>query len=267
MLSEELRKEYNPDNSMLRKAQLRMVEMLRFVDDICKKNNIIYWLDAGTLLGAVRHGGFIPWDDDTDICMPLADMLKFKKIMLESNPSEEFILQCHETDPGYNRSQWVVLRDLKSEYIQDNKFHQNLKYKGLQIDIFPLEKDVPTKLKKIVDILQMYFIDRPTVSDKWYYKIVKPFRKQTWAVINKLIIPQFRKYKVKSDYYYMSYGIPYYYKRYFKDIYPLKRMSFENYDFNVPFDVDSFLTSLYGDWKTIPKQEDRHTHEVQVKFY
>ena len=67
--SEELKEKYNPDGSDTRRAQLRMLEMLHFIDDICKKNNIEYYINSGTLLGAVRHGGFIPWDDDLDICI------------------------------------------------------------------------------------------------------------------------------------------------------------------------------------------------------
>ena len=59
---EQLRCQYNPDGSPLRELQLRMLEMLKCVDSICEKHNIRYWLSYGTLLGAVRHGGFIPWE-------------------------------------------------------------------------------------------------------------------------------------------------------------------------------------------------------------
>jgi len=73
MTNEELREKYNPDGSELRHAQLRMLEMLSFLDKVCTENKITYWIDDGTLLGAVRHGGFIPWDDDVDVAMPLDD--------------------------------------------------------------------------------------------------------------------------------------------------------------------------------------------------
>ncbi|MBD5280217.1 MAG: hypothetical protein HDS35_06710 [Bacteroides sp.] len=68
-LQAELRAKYNPEGSDLRKAQLRMLSLLIFLDKVCKDNNLEYWLDSGTLIGAARHGGFIPWDDDCDIEM------------------------------------------------------------------------------------------------------------------------------------------------------------------------------------------------------
>ena len=75
----ELRQLYNPECSELRMSQLRMLEILDYISDLCEKNGLRYWLCAGTLLGAYRHGGFIPWDDDLDIEMPIEDMLKLKK--------------------------------------------------------------------------------------------------------------------------------------------------------------------------------------------
>ena len=64
---------YNGEGTMLRKAQLRMVDILVAIDKVCRDNGINYWIDYGTLLGAVRHKGFIPWDDDIDICVLTED--------------------------------------------------------------------------------------------------------------------------------------------------------------------------------------------------
>jgi len=81
-----LREKYNSDDSILRKAQLRMLGMMVYVDKLCRENHLSYWLEGGTLLGAVRHKGFIPWDDDVDIYMPVEDARQLKKIvMLDKN--------------------------------------------------------------------------------------------------------------------------------------------------------------------------------------
>ena len=268
--SEELKAKYNPEGSNLRLAQLRMVEMLKFIDSVCKEHGLNYWLSFGTLIGAMRHGGFIPWDDDTDICMPIEDLRKFKEIMLNNNPSKEFVLQCHETDPNYNRSEWAALRDLRSEYIQDNRFHNLLKYRGCQVDIFPVEDNLSYKLKSLTDSIQHYFITMPTLSNRWYYVVFRPFRSVMWNLLNRIIIPLCRLHKNKEnrDVYIVSYGviIPYKFIGRKSDIYPCRRVLFENVEFDVPNKYNEYLTNLYGDWMIIPSSSNIKTHEVEVIF-
>ena len=94
-----------PDNrqegeTVLRQAQLVMLRMLKIIDYICRKHDISYWMCSGTLLGAVRHKGFIPWDDDLDICMIREDYERFVKIAVNEFP-EDMMLQTRETDPHY----------------------------------------------------------------------------------------------------------------------------------------------------------------------
>ena len=81
-----LRQRFNPDGSLLRRQQMRMLELLIEVDRICKKHNIKYWLGSGTLIGAARHKGFIPWDDDLDIEM-LWDVLRWFRKRRKSHPA------------------------------------------------------------------------------------------------------------------------------------------------------------------------------------
>ena len=78
--------QYNPEGSTLRKAQMRMLEMLVEVDTICRKHNIPYWIDFGTLLGAVRHKGFIPWDDDMDISVYEKDYNRLREVLVKELP-------------------------------------------------------------------------------------------------------------------------------------------------------------------------------------
>ena len=99
MNNEELRKRFNPDGSMLRRQQMRMLEILIEVDRICKKHGIPYWLSSGTLIGAVRHNGFIPWDDDLDIEMMRKDYLRLLQVLPGELP-DWLALQNDETDPN-----------------------------------------------------------------------------------------------------------------------------------------------------------------------
>ena len=116
--------QYNPEGSTLRKMQLRILDILVEIDKVCRKHGIGYWIDFGTLLGAVRHGGFIPWDDDLDIAMTSEDFQKFLEIAPKELPPTLF-LQTKSTDPSYNMPVNKV-RDKESFFItQHDDFTKN----------------------------------------------------------------------------------------------------------------------------------------------
>ena len=94
---------YNPEGSELRRMQRKMLEILDAFDAICRKHSINYWLACGTLLGARRHGGFIPWDDDLDVTILLSDYKKLVSVLKEELPR-----QFKTSDQG-NRQKLLVL--------------------------------------------------------------------------------------------------------------------------------------------------------------
>ena len=95
-----LRQKYSPDGSPLRELQLLLFEEVKFLDKICKENGLTYFLTGGSALGAVRHQGFIPWDDDMDIALFEDDYKKLVKILLETE-SDQYVLHCRKTDFNY----------------------------------------------------------------------------------------------------------------------------------------------------------------------
>ena len=123
----------------LRKMQLLQLDMLVEMDRVCRENNISYVITSGTLLGAVRHRGYIPWDDDADINMLREDYEKFKRVANQMNPDICFF-QDHTTDHDY-RWGYGKIRRTGTTYIRLGQEHLKGK-NGVFIDVFPLD-DIP----------------------------------------------------------------------------------------------------------------------------
>lgn len=259
----QLRARYNPDGSDQRRAQLRMQEMLKFVDSFCKENDIKYWLEGGTLLGAMRHGGFIPWDDDTDICMTYEDAEKFKRLMLERKPHPDFVIQCHETDPTYYGF-WPVLRDLKSEYFQKgNLLHERRNLRGLQIDIFPMRPGLNRFIHRFCATLAVRLVEKPLR----YHK--SPHVTFQYRMLRHVVFPMFRALSRigASRLYRLDLGLQWYQSIPPEAIFPLGRAEFEGIRLSVPHDPDAYLTRQFGDWKHVPDHDHIVDHKTTYAFY
>lgn len=132
----------------VRDVQLVLLEMLKDIDALCQKHGIRYWLTGGSALGAVRHKGFIPWDDDADIGMLREDYEKFQKVVHELN--ERYVVQCFETHPEYNVL--VPPMKIRKKHTYCVEYNALLKNKckdsdGLFIDVFVLDHVSENKLK------------------------------------------------------------------------------------------------------------------------
>lgn len=263
--TEELRKRFNPDGSILRRQQMRMLELLEAVDKVCKKHNIPYWLSSGTLIGAARHQGFIPWDDDLDIEMLREDYLRLLKVLPQELP-DNFALQTHETDHNYIFI-YGKLRDKDSYLDEVNYYDRNWKYKGIYIDIFPLEKN-PYPLAWIAGHLQGQIynqlnnkkLDEETISKRvqWIYKWNEKLNFPILRFIAKLIPEKALRH---------SFGTAYFKPRYLDDIFPLTEMEFEGKMFPVPHNTDAHLKKIYGDYMQLPDLSQIHPHYAKLEFY
>ncbi len=262
----ELRNRFNPDESQLRQTQLRMLEILIEVDRVCKKHRISYWLDSGTLLGAVRHQGFIPWDDDLDIQMLRSDFKKFIKIFpIECSP--DFILQINKTDRNY-MAPYAKVRDIHSCIAENNeKLDTHYKYKGLYIDVFLLEpasENLAVLGRKFQVVVYLF-----SVFKKDYFGLKTFFANLVrWGVYNIVfelfrIISKGMKYKNL----YHTYGSGFLKHRVKEEIFPLTELSFEGKHFPVPAKYDAFLRRIYGDYMQLPDLNNVHNHINNVEFY
>ncbi len=264
MISEELqaqlRAQYNPDGSTLRKHQLVMLEMLIFFDDICKKHNIKYWLSSGTCLGAVRHGGFIPWDDDLDVEMLREDYLKLEKVFKET---DLYVLQTYKNDPYYVVP-FAKLRNKKTrivEHGQDSRY----KYRGIYIDVFVLEKS-PQKIVEFYNKVAwklLMFGAKPTLGrfGKFIFFVGKSL------FYNSISITRFLLRGMKNNQLHHTYGSGFSWNhRKIEWIFPLSKASFEGYEFPVPYDCDSYLKTMYKKYKELPNLSTIQSHAVDVEL-
>ena len=262
---EELRKKYNPEGSAVREAQLRMLDILVYISELCENNGLRYWLAGGTLLGAYRHAGFIPWDDDLDIEMPLEDMIKLKKIMLE-NPSKDYIFQDHSTDPYYFYS-YSKIRDTHYLCESDSPDERFFKYKGVWVDIFPLEEH-SIKMQKLSFYTNSYG-RRFLVYSK--FPLLRFLVLTRYYLNYKLLFPTLRfiahLLPSSKGCYNKTLGCEYFYSQKKCDIFPLSKISFEGLVFNAPCNPEKALTSFYGpDFMCLPSEQNRTTHQINVKY-
>lgn len=258
-----LRAKYSPDGSLLRRQQKRMLELLYEIDRICRKHGICYWLSSGTLIGAARHGGFIPWDDDLDIEMMREDYDRLMKVLPGELPST-MALQTHETDPTYF-FYYAKIRDRRSLLTEGNNYDRIWKEQGIYIDIFPLERQ-PLCIHKISEntVGHMYKIWRTCTDDKVGIKKV-----MRWFRFNRrFVFPVLRLLCRLSgtDVITSGMGIPFHNPRYAKDIFPLSTLRFEGIDFPVPHNYDNMLRLMYGDYMQLPPEESIVAHCAKLEF-
>ena len=258
----ELKEKYNSEGSILRQIQLGALDALVEFDSVCKKNNIQYWLDSGTLLGAIRHGGFIPWDDDIDVCVLMRDYKRLLKC-LKKEFKGNYQLHNGRKDNTKNAVNHIpISRVLNYNVMVSRKKDKdgNPLYEPIWIDIFPLENG-SLFIKNFVEKTYGKLLRRKTymICDGWFKHLVS-------AVLEPLSIPFFYILRIcgrlfHSQTYIFNYGIDFKRLRFKQDIFPLSEHSFEGIMFPCPGDVDCYLTKLYGDYSLIPPEEKRITHK------
>jgi len=250
---------------ILRKAQLIMLDMLIEFDAICKKHQLQYWLDSGTLLGAVRHQGFIPWDDDIDISMPVEDYNKFLKIA-ESELSSEIFFQTSQTDKNFNLD-FTKLRSNKASIVEFHEKDKQVNYhQGVFIDIFPMltieitdanKKLYDNTFKKIRSVASVSLHNPDGINDPEARKdLVTSLKKkhQGWENNNTKIIYGGEMPDISA-----WFDIA--------EVLPLTTMEFEGLTFPAPKNPGHYLDAIYRfDYRQLPPEDKRTIHAHSISF-
>ena len=252
------------EKELLRKAQLRMLEILIEVDRICRKNNINYWISDGTLLGAVRHGGFIPWDDDIDISMLEDDYEKFCNIIKTELDSDKFFI-ANKSNDRFCVSKYLKIRDRRSTFIEDVEDDNEKYHQGIFIDIFPmsyLNKNVKKYPKLYRFIARAKDLSLKTKGN-FFKRLLKGIfiilggREWSYCIYNGF-------FKAKSNTNILGYKFTFHNIYKTDDIFPLKEIKFEGYNFYSPKMPDRVLTMLYGNYMNLPPENDRVWHAKAI---
>ena len=267
-------KELTPEQ--FRRMQLTELDMLIEFDRVCRHNKINYVLFGGSLLGAVRHKGYIPWDDDADIGMLREDYNRFKQHLGEMNQDVCFF-QDHDTDPEY-RWGYGKLRRTGTKYVRVGQEHLKCKT-GIFVDVFPMDDIPESVLGQIIQDLHCYCLRKILWSE-----VAKLNTKGFWKIWFSLLsnIPVKKVFKKFERYYKKSknnspnrvrclsfpatgmlykknplserYGMP---KEWFTN---RTEYTFEGVQLYSSKDYDTVLKYIYGDYMKLPDAKGREQH-------
>lgn len=271
----------------LRRMQLLMLDVLVEFDRVCRKHDIRYVITSGTLLGAVRHKGFIPWDDDADVAMLREDYERFKKVSYELNP-EICWFQNHDTDSEYRWGYGKLLRT-GTTYVRAGREHLKCKT-GVFVDVFPMD-DAPLFLP--AQMLQDFFCfclrmilyseARKYGHTKWspayamlshipvsipffcLNKMAQKSRNDSPNPVRLLSLPAVGTLYRQDQTYHKNdlknrYVMP---KEWFTE---RAEYEFEGKKLYGTKDSDAFLSYSYGDYMTLPPEEERVSHASASEY-
>lgn len=269
------------EQALLRKVQLVQLEIAKEIKRVCEENDIHYFLADGTFLGAVRHKGFIPWDDDMDMGMLRSDYEKFCRIAPEKLKPEYF-LQTWYSEPEYGFPFGKVVK--RNTVYLEGKKTRRLKENGFYVDIFPYDNAPATdadrvqlarKLQSIYRVKLMKSGYTPWMEDGhylwkkrvgyFYYQLGSLFvsQKELSKAYDALVV-SIPETGVLNEQYPGS--TPTYFQQEWVE--NLAEYSFEGVSFPGPKNYDAYLTALYGDYRKLPPEEERENRHqiVEIDF-
>lgn len=265
---------------VLERLQAAEREMLVAIDELCRAEGIDYLIEAGTLLGAMRHGGFIPWDDDIDVSMPYPDWLRFLRVAPEKLPAGMSLHTPLDT-PNMPMLWGKVFMD-GTRFVDSVAAEAGLN-QGIFIDVFPYcrlsanperaarqQRDA----RRIQSLCYLHFLAHPKVPRDTSFRKIKvagcvvahhtvarPFTaRRCMDAIARLAVPE----EPSGDWFMPCYPDWRYPGSY---LFPTKDIAFDGLTLRGPADPDKMLRIYYGDYTKVPPVEDRYTHlPIELDF-
>lgn len=262
----------------LTKEQLRKLQKVEFeliceVDRVCRKNHIKYTLYAGTLLGAIRHNGFIPWDDDADIAFLPENYDKFFEACKRDLNHEKFFLQDYRTDPHY-RWGYAKLRRNHSAFVREGQEHMKY-HNGICIDVFTLYHVPDHPVLRELYYAAFFLIRKALYSEAGKVSDSSAFMRNVYKVVSR--IPKEKIFQIANKVIYKKpselvnllyipnsksckYGIP------TRCLKKTVEVEFEGRKFMAMAGFDEVLRMAYGDYMKLPPMEQRESHNPASKI-
>ena len=257
-------------------------EMLLELKRICEKNGLTYYLSGGTFLGAVRHKGFIPWDDDIDVAMPREDYERFTDVVAGELP-EKMSFKTYKLDKTHRNP---VARIVNNEVLVKNYSYSNPKVEPAWIDVFPLDGIPNSRLlttihkvhllwrKVMIGWVNHEYIQDAKEHRKWYEKLLI-------SVGNKMKLSKYfditkqyskledvlKKYPSgKSRFYFNFNGVYRFNSIMEKEVYygDGDTYIFEGVEFNAPKNYHAYLSKIYGTYMDFPPENKRNLHKTEM---
>ena len=254
----------------LKEVQNKILNIFKSIDEICRKYNLSYYAIGGTCLGAVRHSGFIPWDDDLDIAMPRKDYEIFKQIANSELPSG-LELVTGENIPHYE-CLFMKVQDINTTYVPKNCVQYPDRYLGIYVDIMPLD-GLPEEKREIrKHTSKLKRIGLLNTNRRRYPKeLHKGWKLFIWRIIYTILLmlkpdyfsTMYDNELKKYDFYKSKYTFYGWSKRCDKLVFSIEVFSdyeylkFEDCEIRCPIGYKDFLETIFGDYMSLPPEKER----------
>lgn len=259
------------DATMLRKLQMVELELLKEVDRICTKHDIRYNIIAGTMLGAIRHKGFIPWDDDADVAMLRPDYEHFRTACETELDSERFYFQDQRNTPGY-RWGYGKIRMRNTLFLREHQ--ESMPYEqGIFLDVFPMDNIPDNYILRTIHNFHCFCIRKIFWSQIGKTADKSRLKRAVYALLSRIPEKSIKAYywdfikrgnrKETKNVRMLMFPSPTLDFGYLREWYQERSLyDFEGLQLPGATDYDAYLTRCYGNYMVLPPEEKRKAHPV-----